>query len=98
MPAALQLAVVVAITAAAVQEKLIDAPVLDLLTVWETLRQSNPAELHPTSCQRTREKINYMAEMSLCVTDDFLPVFPLETSEKVTATNQDLFKHEKQKK
>lgn len=67
MPAALQLAVVVTIAAAAVQEKLIDAPVLDFLTVWETLRQSNPVELHPTSCQKTREKIHYMEEMSVCV-------------------------------
>lgn len=33
MPTALQLAVVVAITAATVQEELVDAPVLDLLTV-----------------------------------------------------------------
>lgn len=66
MPAALQLAVVVTIAAAAVQEKLIDAPVLNFLTVWETLRQSNPVELHPTSCQ-TREKIHYMEEMSVCV-------------------------------
>ncbi len=36
MPAALQLAVVVTVTAAAVQEELIDAPVLDLLTVGYT--------------------------------------------------------------
>lgn len=34
MPAALQLAVMVTVTAATVQEELIDAPVLDLLTVW----------------------------------------------------------------
>lgn len=37
MPAALQLAVMVTVTATAVQEKLIDAPVLNLLTVWETV-------------------------------------------------------------
>lgn len=36
MSAALQLAVVVTVTAASVQEELVDAPVLYLLTVWET--------------------------------------------------------------
>lgn len=40
MPAVLQLAVVVTVTAATVQEELIDAPVLDLLTLWETLVKS----------------------------------------------------------
>lgn len=35
----------------------------------------------------------------MCVfTDNLLPLFPLETCEKIYTTNQDLFKHEKLKK
>ncbi len=44
MPAALQLAVVVTVTTATVQEELIDAPVLYLLTVWETSVKSRSFE------------------------------------------------------
>lgn len=67
MAAALQLAVVVTITTAAVQEELIDAPVLYLLTVWETSVKSSEHQLQSNralNCEMKSEKTPFRHDTS----------------------------------